>query len=100
MNTEQFTGRAEVYAKGRPDYSKAAIEAIVGLAPSGAVYANIGAGTGKFTVTLAERGSTESWGNIEMTEEWIQIAQTNPHRIHFIMPFTFKRKWCGKRGKW
>ncbi len=35
--------------------------------------------------------STESWGNKAMTREWIQLAQTNPHRIHFIMPFTFKR---------
>lgn len=35
--------------------------------------------------------STESWGKIEMTDEWIQLAQTNPHRIHFIMPFTFKQ---------
>jgi ubiquinone/menaquinone biosynthesis C-methylase UbiE len=56
MSTEQFTGRAEVYAKGRPGYPKAAIEAIVGLAPSEAVFADIGAGTGKFTVLLAERG--------------------------------------------
>jgi len=35
--------------------------------------------------------STVSWGNIEMTEELIQIAPTNPQRIHFIMPFTFKQ---------
>lgn len=56
MNTENFTGKAEAYAKGRPGYPKAAIETIVGLAPSGAVFADIGAGTGKFTVKLAERG--------------------------------------------
>jgi ubiquinone/menaquinone biosynthesis C-methylase UbiE len=56
MNTENFTGKAEAYAKGRPGYPKAAIETIFGLAPSGAVFADIGAGTGKFTVTLAERG--------------------------------------------
>ncbi len=35
--------------------------------------------------------STESWGNAEMSDEWIQMAQNNPHRIHFIMPFTFKQ---------
>lgn len=35
--------------------------------------------------------STESWGKVEMSEEWIRLAQTNPHRIHFIMPFTFKQ---------
>jgi len=56
MNTDNFTGKAEAYAKGRPGYPKAAIEAIVGLAPLGAVFADIGAGTGKFTVKLAERG--------------------------------------------
>ncbi len=55
-NTENFTGKAEAYAKGRPGYPKAAIDTIVGLAPSGTVFADIGAGTGKFTVTLAERG--------------------------------------------
>ena len=35
--------------------------------------------------------STESWGNAEMSDEWIQMSQNNPHRIHFIMPFTFKQ---------
>lgn len=56
MNTENFTGKAEAYAKGRPSYPDAAIETIVGLAPSGTVFADIGAGTGKFTVKLVERG--------------------------------------------
>lgn len=56
MNTENFTGKAEAYVKGRPGYPDAAIETIVGLAPSGTVFADIGAGTGKFTVKLAERG--------------------------------------------
>lgn len=56
MSTENFTGKAEAYAKGRPGYPKAAIETIFGLAPSGAAFADIGAGTGKFTVKLAERG--------------------------------------------
>lgn len=55
MSTENFTGKAEAYAKGRPGYPSAVIETIVGLAPSGAVFADIGAGTGKFTVKLAER---------------------------------------------
>lgn len=56
MNIENFTGKAEAYAKGRPGYPNAAIETIIGLAPSGAVFADIGAGTGKFTVKLAECG--------------------------------------------
>ncbi|BCN29043.1 class I SAM-dependent methyltransferase [Anaeromicropila herbilytica] len=56
MNIDNFTGKAEAYAKGRPGYPKAAIETIVGLAPSDAVFADIGAGTGKFTEKLAEYG--------------------------------------------
>ncbi len=56
MNTENFTGKAEAYAIGRPGYPEAAIEYICSLVPQDAVFADIGAGTGKFTVTLAERG--------------------------------------------
>ena len=54
MSIENFTGRAEAYAKGRPGYPKAVIDTIVGLAQKGAVFADIGAGTGKLTVKLAE----------------------------------------------
>lgn len=56
MNTENFTGKAEAYAKGRPGYPKAAIEKILEFASSDTVFADIGAGTGKFTVKLAEHG--------------------------------------------
>jgi len=40
---------------------------------------------------MKKDSSTESWGRIEMADEWIQNAQTNPHRMHFIMPFTFNQ---------
>ena len=56
MNTENFTGRAEAYSKGRPGYPKEAIDYICTLVPPDAVFADIGAGTGKFTERLAERG--------------------------------------------
>lgn len=52
MNIENFTGKAEAYAID----PKSAIEYICSLVPQDAVLADIGAGTGKFTVTLAERG--------------------------------------------
>ncbi|MBS6574742.1 MAG: methyltransferase domain-containing protein [Parabacteroides goldsteinii] len=26
-----------------------------------------------------------------MAKEWLKIAQENPFRLHFIMPFTFKQ---------
>lgn len=58
MSTENFTGKAEAYAKGRPGYPEEAIEAIAGLAPSDAIFADIGAGTGKLTIKLAGRGYT------------------------------------------
>lgn len=55
MSIDNFTGKAEAYAKGRPGYPKAVIDTIIELAPKGAVFADIGAGTGKLTVKLAER---------------------------------------------
>ncbi len=60
MNIDNFTGKAEAYAIGRPGYPKAAIEYICSLVGQDAVFADIGAGTGKFTVTLAERGYSVS----------------------------------------
>lgn len=56
MSSEVFTGKAEAYAKARPGYPKEAIDYICSLAPQNAVFADIGAGTGKFTVQLAVRG--------------------------------------------
>ena len=56
MNTEIFTGKAEAYAKARPGYPDAAIDYIVGLVPHDAIFADVGAGTGKFTELLAKKG--------------------------------------------
>jgi SAM-dependent methyltransferase len=57
MNTEAFTGRAQAYVKARPGYPDEAMEYIYRLAPMGAVFADIGAGTGKFTELLARYGN-------------------------------------------
>jgi len=57
MITEQFTGRAQAYAKARPGYPQEAVEYIYKLAPPNAVFADIGAGTGKFTELLARYGN-------------------------------------------
>ncbi|MCL2072158.1 MAG: class I SAM-dependent methyltransferase [Oscillospiraceae bacterium] len=57
-NTQKFTGRAEVYAKARPSYPDSALEYIASLVPNNevnAVFADIGAGTGKFTECLAKQ---------------------------------------------
>lgn len=53
MNTDLFTGRAETYEIARPNYPKSALNYILNLAPEQPVFADIGAGTGKFTQLLA-----------------------------------------------
>lgn len=58
MSTDNFTGRAEAYAKGRPGYTNETIEKITGFASKDAVFADIGAGTGLLTKELAKRGYT------------------------------------------
>lgn len=56
MSLNNFTNKAAAYAKGRPGYPKEAFEKIIELASSESVFADIGAGTGKFTRELAEYG--------------------------------------------
>jgi len=58
MNTELFTGKADAYAKARPSYSPEAMDYIYRISPENAVFADIGAGTGKFSELIAARGST------------------------------------------
>ena len=57
MNTDQFTGRTQAYVKARPSYPNEAMEYIYNLAPPNAVFADVGAGTGKFTELLARYGN-------------------------------------------
>jgi SAM-dependent methyltransferase len=56
MNTDLFTGKAKAYADARPSYPEEAIEYIKSLALADAVFADVGAGTGKFTAKLAQHG--------------------------------------------
>jgi len=58
-NTQRFTDRVDTYVKFRPSYPKEAIDYLyetVGLGAGGEI-ADVGAGTGKFTRLLLERGS-------------------------------------------
>lgn len=61
-NEERFTGKAEVYASYRPSYPTELIDFIIKqveekqLRIDECVIADIGAGTGKFTALLLERG--------------------------------------------
>jgi ubiquinone/menaquinone biosynthesis C-methylase UbiE len=54
-NTDIFTGKAQAYAAARPGYPDEAIAYICSLVPKSAVFADIGAGTGKFTELVACR---------------------------------------------
>jgi len=54
--TEVFTGKAEAYAKARPGYPDAVMEYIRSIVSPNAVFADVGAGTGKFTLLLAKSG--------------------------------------------
>jgi len=58
--TQQFTGRASAYTKGRPDYPEAIFTDLYEKHGFNAqsVIADIGSGTGKFCKPLLERGST------------------------------------------
>jgi len=58
MNTEIFTGKAEAYAKARPGYPDEVMDYIGGLAWPNSIFADVGAGTGKFTALLAGGGYT------------------------------------------
>ena len=57
MNKGAFTGRAQAYTEARPGYSNEAVEYIYSLAAPNAVFADIGAGTGKFTELIARYGN-------------------------------------------
>ena len=54
----QFHGKAQGYDKARPGYPQAAMQYIASLMPRDATVADIGAGTGKFTIPLAQLGYT------------------------------------------
>ena len=59
MNEERFTGKADIYNKYRPSYPKEFIDYLysqVGFNKN-SVIADIGAGTGKFSRLLLEKGS-------------------------------------------
>jgi ubiquinone/menaquinone biosynthesis C-methylase UbiE len=55
-NTVLFSGKAESYAKARPSYPQEAVDYVCSLAKPNAVFADIGAGTGKWTQLIAIRG--------------------------------------------
>lgn len=59
-NTTRFDGKGEIYAKARPTYAAALLAYLQNhlLVPAGAVFADIGSGTGIFTKQLLACGYT------------------------------------------
>ena len=55
--TGRFAGRAEAYARWRPDYPAAALESILGDEPRDVPLVDLGAGTGISSRQLASRGA-------------------------------------------
>ncbi|MCL2468488.1 MAG: class I SAM-dependent methyltransferase [Micrococcales bacterium] len=81
MNTEMFTGKADAYARGRPGYPAPSVDYISTLVRKGAVFADVGAGTGIFTALIAERGY-EVFGvepNTDMLEQLTATLSPYPH---------------------
>jgi ubiquinone/menaquinone biosynthesis C-methylase UbiE len=81
MNIEAFTGKALDYSKARPGYPIEAIEYIHKLARPNTIFADIGAGTGKFTELLARYGY-EIYAiepNIDMGEQLIITLSSFPN---------------------
>lgn len=55
MNEQLFIGKSEYYEMSRPAVSQRAVDYLCFIVPSDAVFADIGAGTGKFTSLIAKR---------------------------------------------
>jgi SAM-dependent methyltransferase len=80
---QRFSDRVETYIKYRPGYPIEALDylyTVVGL-NSGAIVADVGAGTGIFSSLLLERGTTvyAVEPNLEMREAAVQKLGDQPH---------------------
>ena len=80
MNTDKFAGRAQAYTNARPGYPDEAMEYICEFVQPGTVFADIGAGTGIFTLLLARYGyeifAVEP--NTDMREQLVMTLEPYP----------------------
>ena len=73
----KYTGKAKLYSEYRPSYPNELIEylySIIGFSETSSI-ADIGAGTGKFTKSLLDKGSFVYC--IEPDEEMLEVAKAN-----------------------
>ncbi|MGN1458298.1 MAG: class I SAM-dependent methyltransferase [Acutalibacteraceae bacterium] len=57
-NTNKFCGKAEIYAKSRPNYSPDLIEHLIKKLNKDMIIADVGSGTGKLSAEFLKRGYT------------------------------------------
>ncbi|MDR0294063.1 MAG: hypothetical protein LBH95_07930 [Oscillospiraceae bacterium] len=81
MNTDLFTGKAQAYASARPGYPDKAMAYIRSLCPPGAVFADIGAGTGKFTAAFFTNPAAKEFLNpVSYTRDsWLRYMTSHSH---------------------
>ena len=82
MSTQLFNGKTEDYEKGRPEISLDALEYLYSIIPSDAVFADVGAGTGKFTTLIVKRGNFVY--AVEPNEEMRAVLEIKLQKYHNI----------------
>lgn len=87
MNEEKFSGKADSYDKYRPSYPKSLIDWLYEKTEAKAV-ADIGAGTGKFTVLLSEKNwkitavepNSDMLNKLKINAPFAEIIQASAER--------------------
>jgi SAM-dependent methyltransferase len=88
----RFTGLAETYARHRPDYPTAALDAIIGTASldAGAVVVDVGCGTGISSRQLALRGIPVI--GLDPNEDMLGKARAEPPPPGYPRPVYLRRQ--------
>ena len=88
MNDHLFDGKVEYYEKSRPLVSQEAVKYLYSIIPSNAVFADIGAGTGKFTSLIADQGNLIF--AVEPNIEMLSILTKKLQRYHNVKAIAAK----------
>jgi SAM-dependent methyltransferase len=80
---EIYADRVDAYARYRPGYPPAAVDALVSRLDAGAIVADVGSGTGVLTEALLERGLT-----VRAIEPASRMRRAAEQRLHRVEGFT------------
>lgn len=83
MQTQSFDGKSQQYEMGRPEVCLDALEYLLSIIPTNAVIAEMGAGTGKFTSLIAERGYNIY--AVEPNDEMRKVLSDKLHKFPNVM---------------